>query len=87
MIGSCTRILTISNEVMNDLIKIVKSLEEPGLLINHVSATIKNEAKEEKGRFFGKLLGTLAASLLGNLLTSEDTNRTGEATIKSAQDF
>ena len=72
---------------MNDLIKIVKSLEEPGLLINHVSATIKNEAEEEKGRFFGKLLGTLAASLLGNLLTSEDTNRAGEATIKSAQDF
>ena len=43
------------NEEMNDIIKIVKSLEESGLLIKGVSETIKNEAKEQKGRFLGML--------------------------------
>ena len=51
--------------------KIVKSLEEFGLLIKGVSQTFKNEAKEQKGRFLGMLLGTLGVSLLGNLLTSK----------------
>ena len=44
--------------------KIVKSLEESGLLIEFVGETIKNEAKKQEGM----LLGTLGASLLGNLL-------------------
>ena len=48
--------------------KIVKSLEESGLLITGVSQTIKNEAKEQKGGFLGMLLGTLGATLLRNLL-------------------
>ena len=43
---------------MNDVMKIVKSLEEHGLLIKDGSETIKNEAKEQKGRFLGMLLGT-----------------------------
>ena len=43
--------LIISNEEMNDIMKIVKSLEESGLLINGVSETIQNEAEEEKGDF------------------------------------
>ena len=47
--------------------KIVKSLEEYGLLIRSVSEIIKNEAKEQKGGFLGMLLGNLGASLLGNL--------------------
>ena len=55
--------LIISNEETNDIMKIVKSLEESGLLIKIVSKTIKNEAKEEKRGFFGMLLGTLGASL------------------------
>ena len=59
--------LIISNEEMNDIMKIIKSLEEPGLLIKPVSETIKNEAKEQKGRFLSVLLGTLDATLLGNL--------------------
>ena len=48
---------------MNDIIKIVKSLEESSLLIKGVSETNKNEAKEQKGGFFGMLLGTLGAGL------------------------
>ena len=59
--------------------KIVKSLEESGLLIKSVSKAIKNEAKEQKGRSRSMLLGTLSASLLGDLL--KGTIRAGEGTI------
>ena len=55
----------------NDIMKIVKSLEKSSLLIKGVSKTIKSEAKEQKGGFIGMLLGTLGASLLGNLLTDK----------------
>ena len=51
---------------MNDIMKIVKSLEKSALLIKGVSETIKNEAKQEKGVFLGMLLDTLGASLLNN---------------------
>ena len=53
---------------MNDVMKIVKSLEESGLLIRGVSETIKNEIKEQKDEVIGILLGTLDASLLGVLI-------------------
>ena len=78
MFRSGFTILRISNEEINDIMKIVKSLEEFGLLIKSVSETIKNEAKEQKGGFLGMLLGTLGASLLGNLLTGKGTIRAGE---------
>ena len=58
MFGSGFTTLIISNEEMNDIMKIVKSLEESGLLIKDVSKTIKNEAKEQN---VGMLLGTLDA--------------------------
>ena len=58
----------ISNKEVNNM-KIFESLEESGLLIKGFSETIKNEAKEQKGGFLGILLGTLGATLLGNLLT------------------
>ena len=80
-------ILIISNEEMNDIMKIVKSLEESGLLIKGVSETIKNEAKEQKGGFVEMLLGTLGASLLGNLLTGKANIRAGEGVIRAGQDF
>ena len=51
--------LIISTEEMNDIMKIVKLLEESGLLIKVVSQTIKNEPKEQKGRFLSTLVGTL----------------------------
>ena len=54
---------------MKDNMKIVKSLENSGLLIKGVRETIQNEAKEQKGGLFLILLGTLGASLLGLLLT------------------
>ena len=45
---------------MEDFMKIVKSIEETGLLKQKICDTIKNEAKEQKGQFFPVLLGTLA---------------------------
>ena len=63
--------LIISYEEMNDIMKIVKSLEESGLLIKGVTETIKNGEKEQKVGFCGMLLGILGASLSGNLLTGK----------------
>ena len=48
---------------MEDIIKIVKSLEDSGLLLKEVSKIIQNEAKEQKGGFLSMLLGTLGTSL------------------------
>ena len=61
--------LIIEQEDMNDIMKIIKALENSGILLKGVSKTIKNETKEERGGFLSMLLGTLGASLLGNLLT------------------
>ena len=77
----------ISNDQMNDIMKIVKSLEESGLLIKRVSQTIKNEGKEQKGGCLRMLLRTLGASLLGNLLTGKGTIRAGKRTISVYHDF
>ena len=63
---------------MNDIIKIVKSLEDSGLLLKGVTETVQNEVKEQKGGFLSMLLGTLGASLLGNLLTGRGVNRAGK---------
>ena len=56
---------------MKDITEIVKSLENSGLLFKGVSETIQNEAKEQKGGFLSMLLGTLGASLLGNILAGK----------------
>ena len=61
--------LTISNYEMDDVLKIVKSFEDSGVLLKVVSETIQNEAKEQRGGFLTMLLDTLGASLLGDLLT------------------
>ena len=61
--------LIIEDEDMNDIMKIIKQLEKSGILLNGVSKAIENEVKEQKGGFLSMLLGTLGASLLGNLLT------------------
>ena len=66
---SGTAALIISNKEMNDIMKIVQALEDSGVLLRGVTKTIKNETKEEKGGFLSMLLGTLGASLLGDLLT------------------
>ena len=62
---------------MEDIMKIVKSLKDSGLLLKGVSETIQNEAKEQKGGFLSMLLGKLGASLLGNMLASKGMNRAG----------
>ena len=86
MFESDVTTLIISNEEMNDL-KIVQSLEEYGLLRKEVSKTIKNEAKKQKGGFLSMLLGTLGASLFGNLLTDKGTIRAGRSIVRPGQDF
>ena len=75
--------LIISNNEMEDLIKIVKSLKDSGLLLKGVTETFQNEVKEQKEGFFSMLLGTLGASLLENLLTGKGTNRAGEGIVRA----
>ena len=82
-LGNNNTILIISNDEMKDIIKIVKSLEDSGLLFKGVSETIQNEAKEQKERFFRMLLGTLDVSLLGNILADPGINRAGEGVIRA----
>ena len=85
--GSGTIALIISNEKMEDIMKIVKSLEESGLLIKGISETSKNERKEQKGEFLPMLLGTLAASMLGSALTGKGVIRASEGTIRAGENF
>ena len=75
-------ILIISNDEMEDIIKIVKSLEDSGLLLKGVTETVQNEVKEQKGGFLSMLLGTLGASLLENILTVQGINRAGEGIVR-----
>ena len=70
--------LIISNDQMNDIIKIVKSLEDSGLLLKEVTKTGQNEIKEQKEGFLSMLLGTLDAGLLGNLLTGKGPTATSQ---------
>ena len=69
--GFGTTTLIISNEEMNDIMKIVQALEDYNILLKGVTETIKNETKEQEGEFLSMLLGTLGASLLGNLLAGK----------------
>ena len=63
--------------------KIVQALEDSSILLKGVTKTIKNETKEQKRGFLSMLIGTLGASLLGNLLTEKGTVRAGEGTIRA----
>ena len=74
--GSGTTTLIISNEEMN-IMKITQALEDSNILLKGVTKTIENETKEQKGGFLSMLLGTLGASLLGNLLTGKGMVRAG----------
>ena len=62
---------------MNDILKIVQALEYSNILLKGVIKTIKNETKEQRGGFLSMLLGTLGASLLGNLLAGKGIVRAG----------
>ena len=67
---------------MNDIMKIIKSLEESALLIKGVNETIKNKTKEQKRGFLGMLLGTLGASLLGNMVAGKGIVRVASGNEK-----
>ena len=71
---------------MNDIMKIVQALEDSNILLKGVTKTIKNELKEQKGRFLSMLLGTLEASPLGNLLSGKGTVRAGEGMFRAGYD-
>ena len=80
--GSGTTTLIISNEEMNEIMKIVQALEDSNILLKGITKTIKNERKEQKGGFLSMLLGTLGASLLGNLLARKGIVRAGSGNKK-----
>ena len=67
---------------MNDMIKIIQAPEDSNILLKGVTKTIKNETKEQKGGFLSMLLGTLGASLLGNLLAGKGIVRAGSGNKK-----
>ena len=84
--------LIISNNEMENIIKIVKSLEDSCLLLKGVTETVQIEVKEQKGVFLSMLLGTLGASLLGNIFAGRraiaasqgrDVNRAGEGVVRA----
>ena len=71
---------------MNDIMKIIEALENSGILLKGVSKTIENETKEQRGGFLSMLLGTLGASLLGNLLTGgKGMMRAGEGIVRAGE--
>ena len=77
--------LIISNKDMDDLIKIVKSLEDSGLLLKGITESVQNEIKEQKRGFLNMLTGTLGASLLGNLITGKGVNKKGKGTHRAGE--
>ena len=74
--------LIIEQEDINDIMKTIEAQENSGILLKGVSKTIKNESKEQRGGFLSMLLGTLGASLLGNLLSGgKGIVRAGEGSV------
>ena len=82
--GNNTTVI-LSNKDMDDLIKIVKSVEDSGLSLKGVTESVQNEIKEQKGEFLNILLGTLGASLLGNLLTGKGVNKKGNGIHRAGE--
>ena len=70
---------------MEDIIKIVRSLEDSNLLLKGVTETVQNEVKEQKVGFLTMLLGTLGASLLGNILTGNGVNKKGRGINRAGE--
>ena len=74
--------LIIEQEDINDIVKIIKALENSGILLKGVTKTIENETEEQRGGFLSMLLGTLGASL-----ASEGIVRAGAGAKKSPPKF
>ena len=81
--------LIISNKEMSDIMKIVQTLEDSNILLKGITKTIRNETTEQKGGSLSMLLGTLGASLLGNLLSGKGIvrassgNKKGEGIVRA----
>ena len=75
--------LTISNDDMQDLLKIIKSSQDSGLLLDGITETVKNEVQEQKSGFLSMLLGAFGASLLGNMLTGRGIIRAGKGITRA----
>ena len=76
--GNNNTALILSNNEMEDIIKIVKSLEDSNLLLKEVTETVQNEVNEQKRGFLSMLFGKLGAGLLGNILTGWGINKAGK---------
>ena len=70
---------------MEDSIETVKSLEDSGLSLKGVTETVQNEVKEQKGGFLSMILGTLGASLLGNILAGRGINKKGRGINRAGE--
>ena len=78
--------LIIEEEDMKDIMKIIEALENSGILLKGVIKTIENETKEQRGGFLSMFLGTLGASLLGNLLTcGKGIVRAGDGIVRAGE--
>ena len=77
--------LVFEQEDVNDIMKIIETLENSGILLKGVKKTIENETKEQRGGFLSMLLGTLGASLLGNLLSGKGIMRDGEGIVHAGE--
>ena len=88
MFGSGTTTLIISKKEMNDILKIIKSFEESGLLIKRVIVLLQLKMKQKnKRRISGNVIRRFSARLLENLLTGKETVITNKSTIRGGQDF
>ena len=85
--GSGATTLIISNEEMNDILKIVEALEDSNILLKGITKIIENDTKEQNGGFLGMLLGTLGASLLGNMLRAYYGNKEGKGMLRAGYGF
>ena len=85
MYGSGNTTLIISNDDLNDLIKIATTLEEHDILLKGTTKTINNDTKKQEGGFLSMLHGTLGVSLLGNLLTERGLYRTGKEMYRTGK--
>ena len=72
-------------EDMNDIMKIIEALENSDILLKGISQTTENETKEQRGGFLSMLLGTLGASLLGNLLSGKRKMRAGKGIVRAGE--
>ena len=78
--------LIIEQEDMKDIMKIIKALETSGILLTGVSKTTENGTKEQRGGFLSMLLGTLGASLFGNLITGgKGIVRAGDGIVRAGE--